>query len=359
LTGLRDDLDSVIDMAADDLRIFRNARIYLTGGTGFVGTWMLASIVRANARQNLHISVDVLSRNPGAFGLREAELSRSPGVRVIEGDVRAGVAHDTRHDAVIHTATPTAPTASPRETFDSMVAGDRAALEAAALSGNIPFLYTSSGAVYGRQPPSCYALDEKYTGAPDPLVPGLAYHHGKRTGELLCAMAASEQRVAVKIARLFAFVGPHLPLERNFAVGNFVGDALRSAPIVVRGDGTPVRSYLYASDMAVWLWAILARGTVARAYNVGSESPLSIEALANRVSEADGRALPVEVRGKSLSCGQSPERYVPDTERVRHELGVAETVGLSTALRRTLAFHRKRSLRPNDGARGIGSGGVS
>ena len=353
MVGLRDDLDSVIEIAADDLRTFRNARIYLTGGTGFVGTWMLASIVRANARQNLCISVDVLSRDPGAFCLREPELSGSPGVRMIQGDVRSGAAYDTRYDAVIHAAVPSTATAGPRETLESMVAGDRETLDAAARSGSIPFLYTSSGAVYGRQPPNYYALNENYSGAPDQLEPGLAYHHGKRTGELLCAMAASETRVAVKIARLFAFVGPHLPLDRNFAVGNFVGDALRSAPIVVRGDGTPVRSYLYASDMTAWLWAILARGATARAYNVGSELPISIEALAHRVSEADGRALPVEVRGKSPSHGQRPERYLPDTGRARLELGVAETVGLSSALQRTLAFHRRRSISKNNGVREI------
>ena len=109
-------------------------------------------------------------------------------------------------------------------------------------------------------------------------------------------------------------------------------------PIRVNGDGTPCRSYLYAADLAIWLWTILVRGEAGRPYNVGSEAALSIGALARMVADMREPPLAVQIAGSPVA-GALSARYVPSTQRGQAELGLRETVALHEALERTLAWH--------------------
>lgn len=226
--------------------------------------------------------------------------------------------------------------------LDTILDGGRSVLDLARASGEIPMLFTSSGAVYGPQPQSLAAIDEDYMGAPDPLSPRNAYHEGKRVGELQCAIYAAHFGVRAKIARLFAFIGPFLPLDRHLAAGNFVRDALQGKRIIVGGDGTTVRSYLYGADMTAWLWAIFARGVAGRAYNVGSEHAVTIRELAETIASRVDPSPSVEIRGKPR-IDAAVDRYVPSTERARAELGVTESVSFAEGIDRTIAFHRERA----------------
>jgi dTDP-glucose 4,6-dehydratase len=246
---------------------------------------------------------------------------------------------------VIHGATSSSATLNaerPSEMLDTVVEGTRRTLEVADAVGAERVLLISSGAIYGRQPPTLTHLPEEHLAGPDPLDPASAYAEGKRTAELLAAMWTRRGTVGATIARCFAFVGPHLPLDAHFAIGNFIGDALHRRPIRLSGDGAPFRSYLYAADLAVWLWTILVRATPGRAYNVGSERGLPLWETAGIVYEAlrAGGAQP-PVRAREPDPFLAPPRYVPSTRRAREELGLAEWIPLEDAIRRTWAWHAR------------------
>ncbi|MFM9194893.1 MAG: NAD-dependent epimerase/dehydratase family protein, partial [Planctomycetia bacterium] len=281
------DVDALLDRTPSLWEPLRGASLFISGGTGFFGTWLLETLLAADRRFSLDCRATVLTRDPARFATKAPRLAADPAVLLLAGDVRDFPSPAGPITHVIHAATEASATLNadePREMFDVCVEGTKRMLALGREKRARRFLFTSSGAVYGRQPPELSHVPEDCAGGPDPLDPRNAYAEGKRAAELLCALAARPAAsggdgLPVSIARCFAFVGPHLPLDVHFAIGNFVRDVLAGGPIRIGGDGTPYRSYLYAADLAEWLFTILLRGEAGRAYNVGSEEAVSIREL--------------------------------------------------------------------------------
>lgn len=335
---------------------FRSASLFISGGTGFFGVWLLEAILAANRERSLGCRVMVLSRDPARFAGKAPHLAADPAVSFVEGDVRSFRFPDGPITHLIHAATEASASLNannPQAMFDVCVEGTRRMLALAQEKRASRFLFTSSGAVYGRQPPELTHVPEDFCGGPDPLDIRSAYAEGKRAAELLCAVAACPSSAGgtglhVSIARCFAFVGPHLPLDTHFAIGNFIRDCLAGGPIRIGGDGTPFRSYLYAADLAEWLFTILLCGESGRAYNVGSEEAISIGQLADRVADVavtvwPDRGRPEIVMAKQPQWGVPAERYVPSCGRARSELGLEPATSLDDAIRLTMLVAMQRT----------------
>jgi nucleoside-diphosphate-sugar epimerase len=344
---LQADCDAAIEETSPDVfDALRGARVLLTGGTGFVGSWLLELLLRANETLGLGVRVVVLTRNPAAFREKSPRLAGASAIECYPGDVTKPFRPGGPFDYVIHAATEANPDLNEREPqlmFDTIVGGTRETLEVAAISRCRRLLLVSSGAVYGRQPAGVEAISEAYLGAPDPTSPQAAYGEGKRAAELLCVLGAKRGGFEATIARCFAFVGPYLPLNRRFAAGNFIRDAMAGGPVLVRGDGTAVRSYLYASDLAVWLLTILTLGISGRPYNVGSADPITISSLAQTVADVVNPRVSVTITGARPAPVADPiDRYVPNTDRARTELNLRSTVTLAGAIKRTERWYTER-----------------
>ncbi len=332
-----EDLDRVVDAVGPRWEHLRGQRLLLTGGTGFIGKWLLATFLHANRTLRLSGRVVALSRRPESFLLEFPELRSAVEIEWLAGDVRS-LAREAVGDCrfAIHAATDVVAANTPAEILDTCAAGTRRVLDAMTPgTSSRRVLLLSSGAVYGRTPPALSAIPEDWSGAPDPLVPTSAYGEGKRVSELLCSIAASARpNLEVVIARCFAFVGPHLPFDKHFAIGNFIGAVMRGEDISIQGDGTPLRSYLYAADLAHWLWAMLFDAPSSRAYHVGGSEALSIGDLAHRVNRVLGGSGEVRI-AQAPRPGVPPQVYVPSVDRIATELGLIPTIGLDDAILRT------------------------
>lgn len=330
------DLDLILDHTRELWAEMRGQRILITGGTGFFGCWLVESFLHANRVLELGARATVPTRNPAAFGQKCPHLASDPAIELLAGDVRDFPFPEGEFRYVIHAASEVSAGQS-GDSFDAIVRGTERVLQFAAAHGTRKLLLTSSGAVYGPQPAGITHLPEDYAGALSSSA-GAGYAEGKRAAELLCARYGSAHGFECKIARCFAFVGPHLPLDGHFAIGNFIRDAMRGAAISIEGDGTPKRSYMYAADLAIWLWTMLFRAPALEPFNVGSEQAVSILELAQAVNAALGSKAGVRVAQKAVE-GAPARQYVPDTAKAQRRLGLRFFVSMDEAIRRTAAWH--------------------
>ncbi len=334
------DLKQITEQATPDLLALRRSHIFLTGGTGYIGRWLLEALCYANMALSLDLKLTVLSRVPDLFQRQYPHLSDRSVVNFIEGDIRTFQFPLGDFTHTIHAATDVIATNPALETFDVIVSGTRRLLEFCREKQVQQVLLLSSGAIYGSIPSTIDLVGEDYSGVPRVSDLGAAYGIGKLAAEWLGTAYSADGLMACKSARVFAQVGPYLALNKQFAAGNFLLHALKKEPFLIKGDGTALRSYMYGTDLAVWLLRILVQGVAGRSYNVGSRDAISIQELAKLTAEVAGIVTPtIQIMGKPL-LGIPPERYVPDISRACNELALDIRIDLREALSRTLDWFR-------------------
>lgn len=327
------DCEHILNQSSLRWEQLRDKRLFLTGGTGFFGKWLLHSFLYINSTLKLNASLTVLSRSPEKFLKNNPCFRSRESLYFADGDIRDFAFPDRRFDYLIHAATPASAEMekeNPGEMASVIVDGTKRVLAFAGMTGVQKALFTSSGAVYGVQPTNLSHIPESY-----PPQPATVYGKAKLEAEHLFASSS----VNSVIARCFAFIGPCLPIDIHFAAGNFIRDGLSGRTITVMSDGRPYRSYLYTTDLIEWLWTLLINGKPGEVYNVGSEEAVSISELAITVSECFSDKTAVSILGNADTNIPAP-RYVPDTHKAQKELHLNQHCPLIDGIMRTISWYR-------------------
>jgi nucleoside-diphosphate-sugar epimerase len=329
-----EDMKDALEQTESLWRAQAGSRFFVTGGTGFFGKWLQETFAYANSQLNLNAEMVVLTRDPQAAAQAMPHLSQRQ-ISYVNGDVTNITEQDGEFSHLIHAATEVNQLWKPElaaEQLEVSCRGTESVLSLARENPESRLLFVSSGAVYGTQNQSASGVGFQETDAlnVEQSASKSAYAEAKRLAELLVLNSSQTHGHHVNIARCFAFIGPHLQLDGTFAAGQFIRQAVSGEPIQINGSGLDQRSYLYASELAVWLWTILFKGENSGIYNVGSPTVVTILDVAREVAAAFGAPTPLLPKNPAAKSG----RYLPDVTKAG-TLGLRARFDLRESAQRT------------------------
>jgi len=337
---IESDLNFIFKKCINEFNLLSNKSILITGGTGFFGKWFLELIFYTNKHYNTNILTTVITRNRDKVLLENPHYKNNKFLKIIQTDILDLKKINHKFDFLLHMAATSA-----KETFNgetdanktkTLFNGAKNIMEIAIENNISKILFTSSGVVYGSS--SKDMIDESDTSHSLDLEKRNGLAKGKILAEDIISNLSLKNNINFKIARCFSFVGPYLPLNIHYAIGNFINDAIFNDKIIINGNGSPYRSYLYISDTIIWLIKLLV-GNEEGVFNVGSERRIQIIELANMVRDLIDPSKKIIIQENEIHEGNfKRDIYLPNTAKIRGALKVKEWTSLEDAILKTAKF---------------------
>lgn len=342
--SLRDDCLASCAEQTDIMAGLQKKRIAITGGTGFLGSWVAEMVATLNDVYQLNINLDIYARSILSWSTKYPHLSGRDDIKLKSQDVRSPFEFDQETNFVIHAAgipDNRIHVSDPLRVQQTIVIGASNALDAANQLKKLErFILVSSGLANGiPNRPGAVAENDCF-----PILAGQlhnGYIDSKRESENLAAIYRSQFRLPISVMRPFTFVGPYQQLDRPWAINSFLNDAIIGREIRVQGDGSARRSYLYGSDAAWWVLAGLVKGENGAVYNIGGPCPVTHNELISLIREKSSSKLRLSFQNSTIPVRQQDDLF-PDTNLVSRHLGVTQTCLLKHAIDRTWDWNIKQ-----------------
>lgn len=310
-------------------------KVLVAGGAGFVGNHLCRRLL-ADGHEVICVD-NLITGEAGNI----ADLQGNPRFRFLNTDVARTPAEDV--DLVMHLASPASPVDYDRLPLETMSANSLGTwrLLDVARQANARLVYVSTSEAYGD--PLVHPQPETYWGNVDPIGPRSCYDESKRFGEALVTSYRRTHGVKAAIVRVFNTYGPAMRLEDGRVMPEFFGAAYSGQPLVVHGDGSQTRSFMYVDDLVEGLVRVgMDVELDGQLLNIGNPQEVTIQQLAERIIAAVAPdAGTVHVPGRP----GDPQRRCPDISRMRARYGWQPRVDLDDGLRETAKWYREQVQR--------------
>jgi UDP-glucuronate decarboxylase len=357
------DVAYMLENLEKELTKLSGKRMLLTGGAGFLGYYLVNTIVGWNRlRGNSNLStIDLVVYDNFMRGLPDwlSAFEAESLLTVKKHNVLDPLPSDIGDVSyIIHAASVASPIyyrKYPIETMDANVDGLRHLLEffknrndeGKFLGG---LLYFSTSEIYGDPDSKNIPTSEEYRGNVSCTGPRACYDESKRFGETLCVNFAQQYRLPIKIARPFNNYGPGLKITDGRALPDFCRNVLAGDDIVMLSDGAPTRTFCYIADAVIGYFKVLVQGRSGQSYNIGTERPeISIKELAEMVIDVSvdtfgyGGKLVYKISSDKEYLTDNPNRRCPLICKAREELGYNPSIDIREGLERSLFWYKDNS----------------
>jgi nucleoside-diphosphate-sugar epimerase len=337
---LQKDCSDAASWSLSMLDELKNQKIYIAGGTGFIGSWIAEFITFLNDNYNFNASLVILSRNTESFREEKNHLSNRKDILYISGDIRNINELPNDISFIIHAAA--SPdnrnhVSNPIDTISTITKGTDNLIDSAFKLPHLKkFLYLSSGQVYGRSFTNKEFISENDFGRLDCNKITEIYSESKRLAEATCCAYSSQYKLPIVIARPFSFIGPYQSLSKPWAVNNFINDALNNKTIRIIGNGEPIRSFMYPADLVVWILKILISGKTNTSYNVGSPLGISLKNVANKIVKIAQTNVNIDIKYNNIDSYS----FVPDITLCENELGLKINYNIEETIQRSISWFK-------------------
>lgn len=303
-------------------------RILITGGAGFIGSFLCERLLESGA--------NVLCADNFFTGTRTnvAHLLNHPRFELMRHDVCFPLYVEV--DEIYNMACPASPIHyqfDPVQTTKTSVHG---AINMLGLAKRVKakILQASTSEVYGD--PNIHPQPEEYWGNVNPIGPRSCYDEGKRCAETLFFDYHRQHKLRIKVARIFNTYGPRMHPNDGRVVSNFIVQALKGEDITLYGDGSQTRSFCYVDDLVRGLIGLMNTGDdVTGPINIGNPGEFTIRQLAEQVIDLTGSKSQLVFRPLPQD---DPKQRQPNITKAREILGWEPTVQLRDGLSRTIAY---------------------
>ncbi len=355
---IKKDLNFICDSLQLEFEKISGKNILITGGAGFLGYYLVQSIINWNNNQKPYKKIKLTVIDNFIRGVPQwiKNISISDEFNLVSHDIRKLLPKNLPlFSYIIHAASIASPIyyrKYPIETMDANINGLRHLLDYSQINKkNIEgFLYFSTSEIYGDPDKENIPTTEDYRGNVSCVGPRACYDESKRFGETLCVNFSSQYGIPIGIARPFNNYGPGLKINDGRVISDFAKCVMNNEDIVLYSDGKPTRTFCYIADAIIGYFKILTLSEPGDIFNIGIEKPeISINELANlivnkskKLFNYDGTLITKSSLDKDYLT-DNPNRRCPSIEKARKQIGFNPTIDITDGIERSLIWYKFNS----------------